>query len=97
MAKKSKPKTPAAQSAPTALVAPVPLTPNFPSKGASRSAPTDPVPIPRQRGDGPICEACGSGMIHNGTGRPNHPFRRINYYKCLNPKCDQTTKRITRR
>ncbi|MGD8238011.1 MAG: hypothetical protein PVH68_05630 [Armatimonadota bacterium] len=55
----------------------------------------EPTVVPRQRGTGPTCEKCGSGMTGDGTSR-NHPFHVIRYYKCLSPDCDGYTKTVSR-
>jgi hypothetical protein len=56
-----------------------------------------PRPVPRLRGDGPICKVCGSGMVADGLVASNHPIRdmyepRIRYWKCMNPRCGERTK-----
>ena len=80
---------PAVDSAPTAMVKPIPL-------GPEGLIPRH-VSVPRERGDSPLCprEGCGSGMIVNRTEKigTNHPIRDgfggriVRYYQCKNPDC----------
>ncbi len=90
--------------------APEPETPEpeseAPAPEAEPKVAAEPV-APRQRGAGPICDKCGSGMTINATrdlGRTNHPMRDgqgarrvMVYYKCLNPDCAHTTQRLETR
>ncbi len=50
--------------------------------------------VARQRGEGPECPSCGSGMRCDGTtfardtsAERAHPFLRKRYYKCMNDSC----------
>ena len=56
-----------------------------------------PRPVPRLRGDGPVCPKCGSGMVTYSSNRTNHPFIIVRYFRCKNPKCDGTAKLSARR
>jgi len=76
---------------PVAMVKPVPETPDL--RVAAEIAAQRIVA--RERGEGPACPKCGSGMTVNRTERisTNHPIRDgfrgriVRYYQCKNPKC----------
>ncbi len=77
---------------PRAMVAPVPVTPDIAAA----------VAVERQRGDGPTCPECDSGMTCNGTATVDddrYPAaigvkKSVRYYKCMNGKCGYTMKRV---
>jgi predicted nucleic-acid-binding Zn-ribbon protein len=63
--------------------------------------PISPPPIPRERGEGPICPKCQSGMVANGShlapsnypaflDRGRLPRQRIVHFKCKG--CGYTSK-----
>ncbi len=68
-----------------------PTAPNGPQP--QPQAPTQaPGPLPAQlyrrtRGSGPTCPRCQSDCVASGRVPTNHPFRRLNYWRCLNPAC----------
>lgn len=71
-------KVPRVTGAKVAMVQPVPQVPGLT---------VEPEPVPRERGDGPVCPACKSGMTVLHTGRDQsqrHPFesRAIRTYAC---------------
>jgi len=82
-------RTKSVATTPTAAVQPVPMGPE-----ASALEEQAREVVRRQRGEGPVCRRCGSGMVCDRSAVetraiPNHPLRpaRVKYWKCLKPEC----------
>lgn len=83
-----RPQPPRITGAPDTTVAPVPLPPPGTSLPPQSESPPGPGAVPRQRGEGPVCPKCGSGMVRDrGDERQTHPFVVVKRFRCLADQC----------